>query len=171
MYYMKYQIYICVIVFFVITCLARITLPFNGWYSLEEQSPVIVVVRCGSPTPSQPGVLIMNGARFNFAVEVISVLKGTNILNQAKLYTNHDLTKGEDYLVFGYYDSGIFNAYEKYRVISLGRNFPVNTITGKPLKDQLRVLFQRRVDNLAQQIQQEETEKRNLEEGIKLFAQ
>jgi hypothetical protein len=69
-------------------------------------------------------------------------------------------------LVFGYYDSGVYQAFEEYRVIPLGVDFSTNSIAGKPLDEQLQILFQHAADNLNREIQKDEEEKQRIEAGL-----
>jgi hypothetical protein len=81
--------------------------------------------------------------------------------------TDHGLRQDENYLIIGHYDSGIYRAHEEYHVIPLGVNFSTNLIAGKPLDEQIQILFKRRLDNLNRQIKEEQEEKQRLEEGLK----
>ena len=116
--------------------------------------------------PPTPGVIVINATKSDSTIEVVSVLKGTNNVASARLLTDHDLQKGENYLVFGNFDGEIYQAYEEYRVIPLGSNFHTNSIAGKSLDQQLHILLQHRLDNLNRQMQKELEEKQRLEAGV-----
>jgi hypothetical protein len=84
-------------------------------------------------------------------------------LGAARLLTDHKLQKGENYLVFARYENSVYQAYEDYRVIPLGKNFRTNSIVEKSLDEQLHVLFKKRVDDLDKQIKEDQLEKQRLE--------
>ena len=110
---------------------------------------------------------ILDGPRFDSEVEVVSLLKGSNITSSARLWTDHRLRQGESYLIFGYYDRGVFQAFEDYRVIPLGADFSTNLITGKSLDERLQILFKRRLSNLDHELEQGQKEKERLEKALK----
>ena len=144
---------------------ARLIAPFLGWDQLQERSPYIIIAHCGKPIPlSGPTI---NAPNSDSSIDVLLVLKGTNNVNSARLWTDYELRQGENYLIFAYYDTGIYQAYEEYRVIPLGVRFSTNSIAGKPLNEQLQILFKQRVDDLNREIQSDEVEKQRLEGGIK----
>ncbi|MGH7952940.1 MAG: hypothetical protein ACREFE_13635 [Limisphaerales bacterium] len=149
-----------------ISVIARITAPFPGWDRLEKKSPDIIIANCGKPTLSTPGVLVANAPASDSSIEILAVLKGTNNIHFARLLTDHDLREGENYLIFGYYDDGMYQAYDEYKVIPLGAKFSTNWISGKTLDAQIQILFQRAVDNLNLEIQKHQEEKQRLETGI-----
>lgn len=149
------------------TAAARIIVPFQNWSQVEQESPSIVIARCGEPTPPTPGVINVNGTRSDSSIEVVYVLKGTNALGVSRLLTDHELQKGEKYLIFGNFDGQAYQAYEEYRVIALGSGFHTNSLSEKSLDQQLHSLFQRRVNNLNQQMKSEQEEKQRLEEALK----
>lgn len=163
---MKSKIIIALALSVAISALARVIAPFKGWSALESGSPYIIIAHCGKPTPSTPGVITINATRSDSAIEVVSALKGTNGLAASRLLTDHDLQRGENYLVFAYYDGGTYQAFEEYRVIPLGNSFHTNLIAGKSLDEQLQILFRRRLDDLNQQMKEEQEEKQRLEEGL-----
>lgn len=164
---MKSKIIITLVSLITVTALARVLAPFKGWTALENESPYIVIARCGERTPPVPGVITINATKSDSAVEVVSVLKGAHDAVASRLLTDHDLQRDENYLIFGHCDGGICQAYEDYRVIPLGANFHTNTIADKTLDEQLQILFRRRVDNLSRQMKSEQEEMQRLEEGLK----
>lgn len=147
--------------------MARIVVPFQGWGRLKDSSPYIIVVQCGRPTAPTPNESIIGGTKSDAEINVVAFLKGTNSLNFARLQTDRQLWQGEYYLVFGYYEGGIYKAYEEYRAIHLGSDFTTNLISGKSLDEQLQILFKHSLFNLNRQMKQEQEEKQRLEEGIK----
>jgi hypothetical protein len=161
---MKIKIITIIISLLVVSVTARMVGLFPGWDQLADQSSNIVIAHCGKPFQRTAGVIIENGPLSDSEVEVISVLKGaTNQPSPARLWTDHELFQGENYLVFGYYDSGIYQAYEEFRIVPLGGNFSTNLIAGKPLNEQIQILLKRRLDNLNRQMKQEQVEKQRLE--------
>ena len=88
-------------------------------------------------------------------------------MSPSRLLTDHKLWQGENYLIFGHYDGGIYQAFEEYRVIPLGVDFSTNSITGKPLDEQLQILFKQRIENLNREIENDKAEKQRLVEGLK----
>jgi hypothetical protein len=165
---MKNKIIILVASLITISVTARVIAPFNGWGNLTETSPDIIVVQCGKPTPSNPNVIVVNGIKSDSEIQIVFALKGTNVLSFARLQTDHELRQGENYLVFGYFDTGICKANEEYRVIPLGINFSTNSIAGKTLDEQIQILFQRSVANLNREIQKDQEEKQRLEQALNL---
>jgi hypothetical protein len=149
--------------FLAVTALARLMAPFSSWDRVKESSSSIVIVKCGDPIPPAPGVIVMNATKSDSAICVRCVLKGTGSLGPARLLTDYDLRNGENYLVFGYLNGTNFIAFEDYRVIPLGINFSTNLIDGKPLNEQIEVLFKRRLELLNRQMAKEQEEKRRLE--------
>lgn len=164
---MKTKIIIVAASLITVGVMARIIAPFHGWGDLTETSPNVIVVKCGKPTPPNPDVIVMNGTKSDAEIQIVSVLKGTNDLSSARLQTDHELRQGENYLVFGYFDNGICKAYEEYRIVPLGDNFSTNSIAGKPLDEQIQIMFQRAVNKLDREIQTDEAEKGRLETGLK----
>ena len=164
---MKTKIFVLVVLAAAAGSMARLVGSFSSWNQLVEQSPNIVIALCGKPVSPNPNVVVDNGPVSDSEVEIISTLKGTNQIVSSQLWTDHELVPNEIYLLFGRYDSGIYQAYEEYRVVPLGRQFSTNSIAGKPLDDQLHILFQAAVNNLNREIQKDEEEKGRLESGLK----
>ena len=143
---------------------ARIIGSFATWKQLQGYSPDIIVAHCGNPA-LMTGTVV-NGTAFDSNIRVLLVLKGENGTNSVRLLTDHKLEPGNNYLAFGYYKDGLFEAYEACRVIPLGVNFSTDTIAGKPLEDQLQILFKRGVDVLNQEIQSDMAEKEWVQKAI-----
>ena len=161
--------------------MAIYTIPFPGWDWLKEKSPDIVIARCSrTPKPGQDQGAGPTGTLVYSDVEIISILKGaTNWgtepleapkLGASKLSSEYWPRQGEYYLIFSIYNNGCYQANEDYRVIPFGIGTLIdsitNAITGKPLDEQLQILFKRRLDNLNLQMQAEQKEKQRLEEGL-----
>ncbi len=146
---------------------ARVIGTFQDWSRLEEMSSDIVIVYGGNPTPPNPSILIGNPPRSDSQVDILSVLKGTNNPNSSRLLTDHDLTKGQRYLVFGYYESDGYEAFENYRVIPLDTTFQLDSLKGKNFNEKLQVLLQSGVDCMNRKIQKDEEERDRLQQGIR----
>ena len=144
--------------------MARLLGPFLGWNRLETESTDIVVVHCGDSSPSRGNV--DNGPASDFKVITVAVLKGETNVNSARLWTDYNLEPGEDYLVFGYYSGGIYQAYEGFRVVPLGKDFSTNLINGNTIEEKIQVLFRRRINDLNQQIDTATGERERLEEAL-----
>src|SRR5579872_7246839 len=98
---MKPKIFIITIITITLTILSAVAYvlsPFDGWDRVEKMSPDIVVVNCWKPTPPTPGVDFV-GPDSDYQVGVVSVLKGTNATTSARLLTDHPLQIGRTYLV------------------------------------------------------------------------
>jgi hypothetical protein len=169
----KYKIVTSLLI--VTSAFAAIEISFPGWDWLEEKSPDIAIVNCGKPTPNPayPYGGVINGTMSDSEIRVIFVLKGTNGISSVRLQTDHELRQGEDYLVFGNCDNGIYDATEEFRVVPLGVKYAwelnslTNSIASKSLDKQIQILFQRSIDNLNHEIQKDQEEKARLEEGLK----
>jgi hypothetical protein len=165
---MKARICFVLVILTAVCATGRIIVPFPGWQGLSEEVPSIVVAHCERPTLPTPGVLTVNAPASDFAVVVELALKGTNsVRSVGRLLTDHPLRPGEYYLVFAHYDGGTYEAYEDYRVISLGPSFSTNSIAGKPLVEQIRTLARQSDGHLDQEIQQDQAERSRLQGLIK----
>ena len=82
-----------------------------------------------------------------------------------KIITTNSIWNGESYLVIGSHETGretgVYEALEEYRIIPLGSDFSTNSIAGKPLDEQLQILFRR-----ALEVTKDPAEKVRLEAGI-----
>jgi hypothetical protein len=163
--HMKNKI-IFAIAFLALTVLAHMTTPFNSWDELISKSSNIAVVRCDDPTRPVPSVATANGPQSDMAINTIYILKGTNTASNGRLFTDTDLCPGNSYLLFGNYDNGVYQAYEDYRIVPLGKCFITNQIAGKALNEQIQILLQVRYDNLKREMQQNEEERQRLEVGL-----
>ena len=156
-----------VIVLLTVSVIARLPSVFLGWDRLKAESPEIIIADPGEPTPPTTGLLFENGPRFDFSISVLSVLKGTDGVRHARLLADHELRTRESYLFFGSYDKGIYKAHGEFSVVPLGMTFKQEMITGKPLDEQIRILFQLAIDNLNSEIANKQAEKERLEEALK----
>jgi hypothetical protein len=144
-----------------LTAIGTTILPFQGWEWLKGNSPDIIIARC-TRIP-RPGTM-MNGVSAD--IEVLSVLKGTNGPGPATLDSVYWPRQGEDYLIFGNYHAGHCQAIEDYRFVPLGANFSLDRIAGKPLGEQLQIMFKFRLWYLGRELEQGQQEKKRLEEGV-----
>jgi len=162
---MKIKIIILAFVFTAFVVAARMVSLFSNWEEIEGRSRDIVVVNCGKPvvTKLPPNTIASGAAKSDFEAEIIYVLKGTNSLGMARLQTDHELRQGENYLVFGNFDQGICTSYEKYKVVPIGDKFPTNSVMGKPMEEQVKILFQRAVFKLNREIENDREQKQQLE--------
>jgi len=149
-----------------VSVMARLPSNFFGWDRLKAESPEIIIADPGDPTPPTTKVVFENGPRFDFSVSVLSVLKGTNGVRHARLLADHELRTREAYLVFGNYENGIYKAHGDFSVVPLGMTFRQEMIAGKPLDEQIHILFQLAIDNLNSEIAKRQAEKERLETGL-----
>jgi len=163
--FMKTKITI-VIVLLTFSVIARLPAIFLGWDRLKAESPEILIVVPGDPTPSTTRLFFENGPGFDFSITVLSVLKGTNGVRHARLIAGHELRTRDAYLVFGSYDKGIYKADENFSVVPLGRTYKQEMIAGKSLDEQLQILFKLAVDNLNDEIAKKEAERDRIQLGI-----
>jgi len=153
------------------SAMAFITVPFPGWNLLAQKSSDIIVARCVN-TPD-PFNVWSDGRRVDFQglidsdFGIVSVLKGMTNTGAVRVTSEYWPRQGEYYLVVANYHDGYYQANEEYRVIPLGVKFPTNSIVGKPLDEQLQILFKRRLNDLNRQMKAEQEEKQRLEEGLK----
>jgi hypothetical protein len=120
-------------------------MPFPGWSVLAEKSSDIVVVHCvNTPDPFNAWE---NGHQVDFRglidsdVEIVSVLKGATNSGTVRMNSEYWPQKGKYYLLFANYHDGFYQATEDYRVVPLGAPFTARHLVGKPLKEQLQILF------------------------------
>jgi len=162
----KFIIIACALVSF--AAIARVIEPFHGWDRLKTESPNIAIVECGSPVPPNPNEQTEGAPKSDSNAQIIFTLKGTNETTSVRLQTDYELSAGRKYLVFGQIDKGVFLAYEKFRIIKIGRIFSIESITGKTLDEQVQVILERRLPDLNQELEQNIEEKQRLErKGIK----
>jgi len=158
---MKTTIFVTVLATSVVA-LAAAYLPFRGWSWTEEKSSDIVIVRC-MKTPSRDNY--RGGIRSDIGIEF--VLKGRTNLGPAHLSSFYWPRQGEYYLIFSVFDEEVYHATEEFRIIPLGVDFSTNSIVGKPLDEQIRILFERRLWQLNRELEQGQEEKKRLEGGLK----
>lgn len=148
-----------------LTAAALVLGPFPEWDRLEEMSSNIAVVACYRPLPAEPNSnddVVMSDSR----AWILSPLRGKDAAGYIRLLTNHTLSRGRNYLVFGYYVNGAFEAFEDYRVVPLSKDFDIKSLSGKTLDQQLQILFEDGVKEMNRQIQEDEAEKQRLQEAL-----
>jgi hypothetical protein len=159
----------------VATAIALLTVSFPGWDQLTEGSPDIIIARCTkTPLPVETPYQIQIDLVVHSDIEVVSILKGvTNGVASERLTLGPTVLRsmywprqGEYYLIFSSYHEGYHQAIEDYRVIPLGLRVPADAIAGKPLDEQLQILFKRGLFYLNREIQKDEEEKQRLESAL-----
>jgi hypothetical protein len=144
---------------------------FSSYDRLEEKSPNIVVARCITNPPTLLNSSFTDPQINTFTVEILAVVKGTNVSRYITLITEQWLNRGDDYLIYGHCENGACKAIENFRVIPLGRELWAGTVTnaiaGKSPDEQLQTLFKRAIDHLGRQIKKEQEEKQRLETAIR----
>jgi hypothetical protein len=146
---------------------ARVIENFRSWDELIERSSFIAVVRCGNPTPQKPNVRYDDIYLADMEIHLVANLKNTTNAAPVRILTDYLMCSGENYLVFGTWDSDVICSYERYRVVPLDKYVTTNLIAGKTLQEQIQILLQRRLDNLKLEMQENENEKMRLEAGLK----
>jgi hypothetical protein len=155
-----------------LTALATIIQHFQGWDKLIKSSPEIVVAKCLPPainTTNKPTIIMDGLKRAN--IDVVSVLKGNCNGGKSELTTWYEMKPGEFYLLFGFFETRYFQAFEEHRVIPIGTSFDTNEIEGKKLEVQIRTLLQHRLENLKAQMNQEQKEKDRITEGLEFLSE
>jgi hypothetical protein len=94
---MKIKWLLSVVLTMTMGAVARSSAPFVSWKQLEEGSPYIIIARCGNPVPAS-GTIVYEPTS-DSTIDVIFVLKGTNSVSSARLWTDHWLQPGENYPV------------------------------------------------------------------------
>lgn len=155
---------ITILSFITIGAFARMGFPFSSWEEIIHHSTDIVVVRCGKTVPPPPS---LSPPRSDAGIDVIGILKGTNSLGPSRLWTDHLVHEGENYLIFGAYNNSNYVAFEEYRVVPLGYHFSTNWIAGKSLDEQIQQLFKQAVFQLDREITEDQEQKAQLESAIR----
>ncbi len=155
-----------------LTAVAITIIPFTGWDNLTTGSPDIIIACCAK-TPDlisvrNDGVVIeRKDGVIDTDMEVISVLKGSTVRGPARVRSQYWPRQAEQYLIFGYFHDGSYQAIETYRVIPLGLSFSTNMLSGKTLTEQIRAVLSYRLGQLNREIEQKQEEKKRLEEGLR----
>jgi hypothetical protein len=139
---------------------------FPGWDRLEGESSDIAIIYTQDPTPPGTVPFVANAPPYDYKVDILSALKGTNTVSSTRFFTEHELRNHWTYLVFGNYNSLGLNAIEDFRVVPLNNDFTIDSLKGKTLNEQLEILFQIGLDNINQKIEEDEKEKDRLQEGV-----
>lgn len=151
--------------------LAFVTVQFPGWDALTENSSDIIVARCVNVqdpynSRDKDGHLIDFRALVSADFEIVSVLKGTKNSGIVRMSSQYWPQQGCNYLLFKTFSDGAYYGLESYRVVPLGVPFITNSIAGKPLNDQLQILFKRARRKLEGEIQNDQEQISRLDEAI-----
>jgi len=144
-------------------------LPFTSWDDLSKKSQDIIIARC--TTTAEPKVIADDMIWSD--IDVMIVLKGETKPGKARMVSQYLPRQGDRFLMFSTYQSNelyrAYNATETYRIVPLGRYFLTNSLTGKPLDEQIRLVLRHRLDELSRELKEGADEKRRLEEAFKKF--
>jgi hypothetical protein len=149
---------------------------FKSWNHVADESSDIVVARCTATpyytppgAPPKPTWIIDNVTQSD--IEVVSVLKGSTKPALSHMASWYRPYQGQLFLVFANYTTygtnSSYNAIEEYRVVPISRDFQMSELNGKTLGQQVQCVLAARVKDLAQELAQENEEKKRIEEGIK----
>jgi hypothetical protein len=145
---------------------------FKSWDDLIQESPDIIIAKCTSTygmEPSARPIVIMDGV-IPSDIQILSVLKGSTKRGPSHLASEYWPYPGQEFVIFAHYRSDQFytgyTAIESYRVMQLDRDFPLNTLTGKTLAEQIQLLFSNRLSNLNKDIEQDAKDKASLEKYL-----
>jgi len=142
---------------------------FRNWDELIEISPDIVIAKCTSTYGTDPkakNAYILDNI-IQSDIEVLSILKGTTKLGQAKLQSFYWPFPDQRFLIFGWYSDGTYSAREGYRIVPISRDFRVETLKGKPLADQLQIILSNRLDDVEEEVGRDNEEKARIEKYLK----
>jgi hypothetical protein len=144
---------------------------FPGWNILTEKSSDIIILRCNAtPDPFniwKDGHQVDFQGLFDSEMQITYVLKGATNSGVTRLSSEYSPRQGEYYLVLGNYYNGSYQAYERYRIVSLGTHFSTNSLSKKTFDEQIQMLLERRLNELSRKMKEEQEEKQRLEGGIK----
>ena len=149
---------------------------FTGWDDLMGNSPEIVIARCTAVQDDglTPKSSVTYADTFACDIEVLAVLKGTNISNSSTMLSFYRPYRGEFFLFFANdkkdeRNKG-YSAIEKYRVVPLGRDYNQfiwdHYLAGKPLKEQIQWILKNRLKDLDGEIAQDNEERQRIESGL-----
>ena len=139
--------------------IAAVVKPFKGWDKLIDESPDIVILRCLKTPPlinvDSNGIVVETvSGMVTSDITVVAKLKGQTNAAPAHLVSKYRPCQNHNYLVFGSYHDGEFQALEKYRIVPLGLDVPTNVIAGKALDEQIQVLLHQGIVHLKAQQEQ-----------------
>jgi hypothetical protein len=161
------KISILTIVLIAFTANARIIGKFPGWDKLKADSQYIAVVRCANPIPAKANVLVEGATESDSEIQIVFTLKGTNNVSSPNLLTDHELSSGQKYLVFGYFNNDAYCAYERFRVVPLDRFFSTHSIAGLPFDEQVDTLLKSALEKAKRQEALDQEEEQRLEDAFK----
>jgi len=168
---MHHKLILVVIFGIALTASGLVIWPFQSWDHLIQKSRDILLTRC-TKTPSlsitntDGSVSDYRNGLYAVQMEAGVILKGITNYGPVIVKSQYPARQGEWYLVFGNFESGGYQAYESYRLILLGTDFPTNILAGKSLDGQIQLLLKWRLDMLDKQMQHDQEEKKRLEQGI-----
>jgi hypothetical protein len=167
--------YIFTGIFFAAICTAWALLlnPFASWDDLTEKTPDIIVGRCiATEDMMAPKPTIIFGNVVNSDIEVISVLKGDTKPGLSHLASLYRPYRGEYFLAFAehftYQTNSGYEANEEYRVIPISPYFRRNELNGKPLKEQIQLVLQVRLEDLNKELAHDTEEKMRVVAGLNI---
>jgi len=160
-----------------------------------QNSPYIIIVRCTSSPESHrlingimsdnPLVIGQMGGVTLSDVKMVTMLKAETGSSAAlssfpngmaetlkagsslTLWSRYRPCQGDEYLLFATrFEDTNCDALDLYRVVPLGHSFDTNWLGGKSLGDQIKFMLQYRLNNLNQELQKGEEEKKRLEQGL-----
>ena len=164
---------------------------FNGWDNLIERSPDIFMARRPNITPlaatestNHSNITATADDVTLCPIEVISTLKGNAKPGPAQLLLFDSSQRGDGspnqgdmFLVFANNSEGnnltntTYHAVESYRIIKIASDIHLaawtNALAGKPLKEQVKMIVQYRLDTLNEEFAKGQAEKKHLEDGLK----
>jgi hypothetical protein len=153
------------------TAPARLVGEFRGWDDLFDNSSDILIARCVSThNPAKDKWMVIQDGIIPSEIEVISTIKGNARSGVFHLLSEYWPHPGDQFLVFANYRkddffSG-FQAAESYRIVPLNRFFQTNTLAGMTPKVAIRSILKNRIDDLNEELDKAQSEKKRLEEGI-----
>ena len=158
----------CILYLLFITSVFAIPVsPFTSWANLVSSAPDIVVAKC-IPTEVKTGTNdfpAFSNLNIN-SIEVVLILKGHTKPAASKLHTLGKAYLGQYYLICGECKGDFYQAVEDYRIVPLGDDFNPNDFHGTSA-EQIKSIFQWRIDKLNKEIAQAQEEKKRLEDGLK----
>jgi len=142
---------------------ATILRPFTNWDDLVTNSQEIIIARCLAPRQMlTPKDIYKIGRIYESEIEVVTVLKGASKPGISRLTSMYRLDRGEYFLAFANSYHG-YDAFEEYRIVSMGDRLQTNELAGKSLGDQVQLILTNRFTELSKEIDRANQEKSRLE--------
>ena len=139
---------------------------FTDTDTFIERAKDIVIARCVS---SDEGDGVGPDGISTAEVEVITVLKGSKKAGKLRIATIHSVTPGTNYVLASVGGSAYetdFLAIEELSVVPIPPDFDLDTLQGKPLKEQVQRVFARRLCDVQRALDPLENERAILERGL-----